>query len=111
MVKEEPQAAVNGNQAAVNGYQSAVNDSQSAVNDSQSAVNGYKSAVKRDSKETRKKNILNILSNRNLSSDEISQDLGIKISTTRLYLSELVTEGKIGFTGTYRNRTYHIIKK
>jgi len=108
-VREEPQVAVNGSQSAVNGSQSAVNGSQSAVNGSQSAVNGSKSAVKRDSKETRKKNILNILSNKNLSSDEISQELGIKNSTTRLYLSELVAEGKIGFTGTFRNRCYHIV--
>lgn len=97
---------------AVNYRSPAVKQPQSAVNNEESAVNKKESAVNYSSKGERKRKILEILSNNEeLKSNDISEKLGIKISTTKLYLAELVAEGKIGFTGTFRNRTYHIIKK
>lgn len=42
---------------------------------------------------------------------EISKYMKASPITIREYLRELVKEGKLGFTGTFRNRSYHIINK
>ena len=42
---------------------------------------------------------------------EISAYIGLKISRTKIYLSELVEEGKITPNGANKNRTYSLKKK
>jgi predicted transcriptional regulator len=44
-------------------------------------------------------------------SQEISAYIGLKISRTKIYLSELVEEGKITPNGANKNRTYSLKKK
>ena len=43
-------------------------------------------------------------------SQEISTYIGLKISRTKIYLSELVEEGKITPNGANKNRTYSLKK-
>lgn len=43
-------------------------------------------------------------------SREISAYIGLKISRTKIYLSELVEEGKITPNGANKNRTYSLKK-
>lgn len=85
---------------------------ESAVKQPQSAVNEVSPSVNRITFEDRKEQILRILSpNYSLTPTEIGEKLKTSPITVRRYIRELVSEGKIGYTGTFRNRTYHIIKK
>lgn len=88
----------------------AVNEVSPSVKDKNVAVNPENVAVKKVSKENRKSQILKLLTReKQLSSSEISNAIGIKITLTKKYLSELVAENRIQTTGTFRNRTYHLI--
>ena len=81
-----------------------------AVNEVSPSVKDENVAVKKVSKENRKSQILKLLTReKQLSSSEISNAIGIKITLTKKYLSELVAENRIQTTGTFRNRTYHLI--
>lgn len=44
-------------------------------------------------------------------SQEISTYIGLKISRTKIYLADLVEEGKIVSNGANKNRTYSLKKK
>ena len=95
---------------AVNELSPSVNSKNVAVNSENVAVNSENVAVKKVSKEDRKTQIVKLLTReKQLSSSEISNAIGIKITLTKKYLSELVAEKRIQTTGTYRNRTYHLI--
>ena len=95
---------------AVNEVSPSVKDENVAVNSKNVAVNPENVAVKKVSKENRKSQILKLLTReKQLSSSEISNAIGIKITLTKKYLSELVAENRIQTTGTFRNRTYHLI--
>ena len=108
-VKDE-NVAVNPKNVAVNPKNMAVNPKNVAVNPENEAVNPENVAVKKVSKENRKSQILKLLTReKQLSSSEISNAIGIKITLTKKYLSELVAENRIQTTGTFRNRTYHLI--
>ena len=108
-VKDE-NVAVNPKNVAVNPKNVAVNPKNMAVNPENVAVNPENMAVKKVSKENRKSQILKLLTReKQLSSSEISNAIGIKITLTKKYLSELVAENRIQTTGTFRNRTYHLI--
>ena len=108
-VKDE-NVAVNPKNVAVNPKNVAVNPKNMAVNPENVAVNPENVAVKKVSKENRKNQILKLLTReKQLSSSEISNAIGIKITLTKKYLSELVAENRIQTTGTFRNRTYHLI--
>ena len=108
-VKDE-NVAVNPKNVAVNPENVAVNPENMAVNPENMAVNPENMAVKKVSKENRKSQILKLLTReKQLSSSEISNAIGIKITLTKKYLSELVAENRIQTTGTFRNRTYHLI--
>ena len=108
-VKDE-NVAVNPKNVAVNPENVAVNPENVAVNPENMAVNPENMAVKKVSKENRKSQILKLLTReKQLSSSEISNAIGIKITLTKKYLSELVAENRIQTTGTFRNRTYHLI--
>lgn len=108
-VKDE-NVAVNPKNVAVNSKNVAVNPENVAVNLENMAVNPENMAVKKVSKENRKSQILKLLTReKQLSSSEISNAIGIKITLTKKYLSELVAENRIQTTGTFRNRTYHLI--
>ena len=108
-VKDE-NVAVNPENVAVNPESVAVNPENMAVNPENMAVNPENMAVKKVSKENRKSQILKLLTReKQLSSSEISNAIGIKITLTKKYLSELVAENRIQTTGTFRNRTYHLI--
>ena len=108
-VKDE-NMAVNPKNVAVNPENMAVNPKNVAVNPENVAVNPENVAVKKVSKENRKSQILKLLTReKQLSSSEISNAIGIKITLTKKYLSELVAENRIQTTGTFRNRTYHLI--
>ena len=108
-VKDE-NVAVNPKNVAVNPENVAVNPENVAVNPENVAVNPENVAVKKVSKENRKSQILKLLTReKQLSSSEISNAIGIKITLTKKYLSELVAENRIQTTGTFRNRTYHLI--
>ena len=108
-VKDE-NVAVNPKNVAVNSKNVAVNPENVAVNPENMAVNPENMAVKKVSKENRKSQILKLLTReKQLSSSEISNAIGIKITLTKKYLSELVAENRIQTTGTFRNRTYHLI--
>lgn len=94
---------------AVNEVSPSVKDKNVAVNSKNVAVNPENVAVKKVSKENRKSQILKLLTReKQLSSSEISNAIGIKITLTKKYLSELVAENRIQTTGTFRNRTYHL---
>ena len=108
-IKDE-NVAVNSKNVAVNPENMAVNPENVAVNPENMAVNPENVAVKKVSKENRKSQILKLLTReKQLSSSEISNAIGIKITLTKKYLSELVAENRIQTTGTFRNRTYHLI--
>lgn len=90
----------------------AVNELSPSVNSKNVAVNSENVAVKKVSKEDRKTQIVKLLTReKQLSSSEISNAIGIKITLTKKYLAELVAENRIQTTGTFRNRSYHIINK
>lgn len=78
--------------------------------------NGDKSVIKSkigDKKSTKfKKKIVEYLAeHEEVRSQEISAYIGLKISRTKIYLSELVEEGKITPNGANKNRTYSLKKK
>ena len=106
----EVSPSVKDENVAVNPKNVAVNPENVAVNPENMAVNPENVAVKKVSKENRKSQILKLLTReKQLSSSEISNAIGIKITLTKKYLSELVAENRIQTTGTFRNRTYHLI--
>ena len=107
---KKPLVAVNEVSPSVKDENVAVNSKNVAVNPENMAVNPENVAVKKVSKENRKSQILKLLTReKQLSSSEISNAIGIKITLTKKYLSELVAENRIQTTGTFRNRTYHLI--
>lgn len=81
------------------------NDEKVAIN----AENGDKSGGKKSTKF--KKMIVEYLAeHEEARSQEISTYIGLKISRTKIYLSELVEEGKITPNGANKNRTYSLKK-
>lgn len=71
------------------------------------AENGDKSGDKKSTKF--KKMIVEYLAeHEEARSQEISTYIGLKISRTKIYLSELVEEGKITLNGANKNRTYSL---
>lgn len=71
------------------------------------AENGDKSGDKKSTKF--KKMIVEYLAeHEEARSQEISTYIGLKISRTKIYLSELVEEGKITPNGANKNRTYSL---
>ncbi|MBP5768659.1 MAG: hypothetical protein J6W51_06125, partial [Fibrobacter sp.] len=73
------------------------------------AENGDKSGDKKSTKF--KKMIVEYLAeHEEARSQEISTYIGLKISRTKIYLSELVEEGKITPNGANKNRTYSLKK-
>lgn len=89
-----------------------VNETPRTENYRSPSVNENSRTAKRPTKEDRKNQIVELLSkHKELEPTIIGQELGINATTLRHYIPELVAEGKIGFTGTFRNRTYHIIEK
>ena len=115
----EVSRTVNNDSRTVNDDSRTVNDDSRTVNDDSRTVNNGSRTViddprtvNRPTKESRKEQIIELLKqNKALNPIEIGERLGINAATLRHYIPELVAEGKIGFTGTFRNRTYHIIKK
>lgn len=76
------------------------------------AVNELSPSVNRITKKDRKEQILEVCaSGKSFTPLEISKYMKASPITIREYLRELVKEGKLGFTGTFRNRSYHIINK
>lgn len=96
-----------------------VKDNSSSVKDDSSSVKSKNVAAKEDSpsvnritKKDRKEQILEVCSSeKSFTPLEISKYMKASPITIREYLRELVKEGKLGFTGTFRNRSYHIINK
>lgn len=71
------------------------------------AENGDKSGDKKSTKF--KKMIVEYLAeHEEARSQEISTYIGLKISRTKIYLADLVEEGKIVSNGANRNRTYSL---
>ena len=106
------ESAVNEVSRTVNNDSRTVNDDSRTVNNGSRTVIDDPRTVNRPTKESRKEQIIELLKqNKALNPIEIGERLGINAATLRHYIHELVAEGKIGFTGTFRNRTYHIIKK
>lgn len=106
---KKPLVAVNEVSPSVKDENVAVIPKNVAVIPKNMAVNPENVAVKKVSKENRKSQILKLLTReKQLSSSEISNAIGIKITLTKKYLSELVAENRIQTTGTFRNRTYHL---
>lgn len=98
--------------SAVKDVLPSVKHNESAENYRSPSVNENSRTAKRPTKEDRKNQIVELLSkHKELEPTIIGQELGINATTLRHYIPELVAEGKIGFTGTFRNRTYHIIEK
>lgn len=76
------------------------------------AVNELSPSVNRITQKDRMKQILEVCSSeKSFTPLEISKYMKASPITIREYLRELVKEGKLGFTGTFRNRSYHIINK
>ena len=75
-----------------------------AINTKNGDKSGDKTAIKF------KNRILEYLKdNKEARSQELSLYIGLKISRTKVYLSELVEEGKIVANGANKNRTYSLI--
>lgn len=75
----------------------------------QEILNGDKSSDKKLTKF--KKMIVEYLAeHEEVRSQEISAYIGLKISRTKIYLADLVEEGKIVSNGANRNRTYSLKK-
>jgi predicted transcriptional regulator len=76
-----------------------------AINVVINSENGDKSGDKKSTKF--KKMIVDYLAeHEEARSQEISAYIGLKISRTKIYLADLVEEGKILSNGANRNRTY-----
>lgn len=76
-----------------------------AINTKNGDKSGDKTAIKF------KNRILEYLKdNKEARSQELSLYIGLKISRTKVYLSELVEEGKIVANGANKNRTYSLVK-
>ena len=73
------------------------------------AKNGDKSGEKKSTK-FKKKIVDYLAEHEEARSQEISAYIGLKISRTKIYLSDLVEEGKIISNGANRNRTYSLKK-
>lgn len=71
------------------------------------AENGDKSGDKKSTK-FKKKIFEYFAEHEETRSQEISTYIGLKISRTKIYLSELVEEGKITPNGANKNRTYSL---
>lgn len=78
-----------------------------------STENGDKVAINAESGDNKpvkfKKKIVEYLAeHEEVRSQEISAYIGLKISRTKIYLSELVEDGKIVPNGANKNRTYSL---
>ena len=92
----------------INGEKVAIN-SKSGDKTAINTGNGDKSGDKKSTKF--KKMIVEYLAeHEEARSQEISAYIGLKISRTKIYLSELVEEGKITPNGANKNRTYSLKK-
>ena len=81
------------------------NGDKMAINTKNGDKSGDKTAIKF------KNRILEYLKdNTEARSQELSLYIGLKISRTKVYLSELVEEGKIVANGANKNRTYSLVK-
>lgn len=97
---------------AVNELSPSVKDDSSSVKSKNVAAKEDSPSVNRITKKDRMKQILEVCSSgKSFTPLEISTYMKTSPITIREYLRELVKEGKLGFTGTYRNRSYHIINK
>ena len=77
---------------------------KTAINSENGDKSGDKTAMKF------KEKILDYLkNNKEARSQELSLCIGLKISRTKVYISELVEEGKIVANGANKNRTYSLI--
>ena len=94
-----------GDKTAINPQNGDKQDEKVAIN----AENGDKSGDKKSTKF--KKMIVEYLAeHEEARSQEISTYIGLKISRTKIYLADLVEEGKIVSNGANRNRTYSLKK-
>ena len=97
---------------AVNELSPSVKDDSSSVKSKNVAAKEDSPSVNRITKKDRMKQILEVCSSeKSFTPLEISKYMKASPITIREYLRELVKEGKLGFTGTFRNRSYHIINK
>ena len=97
-----PSYTKSGDKTAINSENGDKNGDKVAIN----AKKGDKTAIKF------KELILNYLrNNKEARSQELSLYIGLKISRTKVYLSELVEEGKIVANGANKNRTYSLVKE
>ena len=95
-----PSYTKNGDKTAINSE----NGDKMAINTKNGDKSGDKTAIKF------KNRILEYLKdNKEARSQELSLCIGLKISRTKVYLSELVEEGKIVANGANKNRTYSLI--
>ena len=96
-----PSYTKNGDKTAINSE----NGDKMAINTKNGDKSGDKTAIKF------KNRILEYLKdNKEARSQELSLYIGLKISRTKVYLSELVEEGKIVANGANKNRTYSLVK-
>ena len=114
---KKPLVAVNELSPSVKDDSPSVKDVSPSVKDVSPSVKSKNVTAKEDSpsvnritKKDRKEQILEVCSSgKSFTPLEISKYMKASPITIREYLRELVKEGKLGFTGTFRNRTYHLI--
>lgn len=100
-----PSYTKNGDKTAINSENGDKNGDKMAINTKNGDKSGDKTAIKF------KNRILEYLKdNKEARSQELSLYIGLKISRTKVYLSELVEEGKIVANGANKNRTYSLVK-
>ena len=94
------------------GDKTAINPENGDKNGEKVAINSENGDKSGDKKSTKfKKMIVEYLAeHEEARSQEISTYIGLKISRTKIYLADLVEEGKIVSNGANRNRTYSLKK-
>ena len=92
-----------GDKTAINPENGDKQDEKVAIN----AENGDKSGDKKSDK-FRSRILAYLEMHPDSKTQDISLEIGLKISRTKVYLSELAEEGKIVANGANRNRTYSL---